>query len=104
MVPALLSVSVSSVATTSVAEPLFFWAASAPEVRGPGTDSGSDQIGSAPVKSCLAQEQGFSFMLAYKVERLRLSAPTNKKIGSGSATLATTVPVVGYRRMSEILR
>ena len=47
MVPALLSVSVSSVATTSVAEPLLFWAASAPEVRGPG--AGSDQIGSAPV-------------------------------------------------------
>ena len=34
--------------TTSVAEPPLFWAALAPEVRGPGADSGSDQIGSAP--------------------------------------------------------
>ena len=32
----------------SVAEPPLFWAAPAPEVRGPGADSGSDQIGSAP--------------------------------------------------------
>ena len=30
---------------TSVAEPPLLWA---PEVRGPGADSGSDQIGSAP--------------------------------------------------------
>ena len=32
----------------SVAEPPLFWAAPAPEVRGPGADSGSDQLGSAP--------------------------------------------------------
>ena len=32
----------------SVAEPTFFLAAPAPEVGGPGADSGSDQIGSAP--------------------------------------------------------
>ena len=32
----------------SVAEPPHFWAAPAPEVRGPGANSGSDQIGSAP--------------------------------------------------------
>ena len=32
----------------SVAEPPFFWAAPAPEVRGPRVDSSSDQIGSAP--------------------------------------------------------
>ena len=32
----------------SVAEPPLFWAAPAPEVRGPEADSGSDQIGSAP--------------------------------------------------------
>ena len=31
----------------SVAEPPLFWAAPAPEVRGPRADSGSDQIGSA---------------------------------------------------------
>ena len=31
-----------------VAEPPLYWAAPAPEVRGPGADSGSDQIGSAP--------------------------------------------------------
>ena len=30
---------------SSVAEPPLFWAA--PEVRGPGADSGSDQIGAA---------------------------------------------------------
>ena len=36
-------------ASTSVAEPPLFWAAPAPEFRGPGADScsGSDQIGSA---------------------------------------------------------
>ena len=33
---------------TSVAEPSLFWAAPVPEVQGPGADSGSDQIGSAP--------------------------------------------------------
>ena len=32
----------------SVEEPPLFWAASAPEVRGPGANYGSDQIGSAP--------------------------------------------------------
>ena len=32
----------------SVAEPPLFFAAPAPEVRGPGVDYGSDQIGSAP--------------------------------------------------------
>ena len=31
-----------------VAEPPLYWADPAPEVRGPGADSGSDQIGSAP--------------------------------------------------------
>ena len=37
---------------SSVAEPPLFWAAPspAPEVQGPGADSGSDQIGSAPGK------------------------------------------------------
>ena len=30
---------------TSVAEPPLFWAALAPEVRGPGADSGSDKMG-----------------------------------------------------------
>ena len=34
---------------TSVAEPPLFWAAPAPEILGPGADSGSDLIGSAPV-------------------------------------------------------
>ena len=32
----------------SVVELPLFWAAPAPEVRGPGADSGSDRIGSAP--------------------------------------------------------
>ena len=32
----------------SVAEPPLFWVAPAPEVRGPGADSGSDQLGLAP--------------------------------------------------------
>ena len=32
----------------SVVEPPLFLAAPAPDVRGPGADSGSDQIGSAP--------------------------------------------------------
>ena len=32
----------------SVADPPLFLAAPAPEVRGPGVDYGSDQIGSAP--------------------------------------------------------
>ena len=35
-------------AISSVAEPPLFWAAPAPEVQGPGANSGSDQIGSAP--------------------------------------------------------
>ena len=33
---------------TSVAELPLFWEAPAPEVRGPGADFGSEQIGSAP--------------------------------------------------------
>ena len=32
----------------SVAEPPLFWASPTPEVKGPGADFGSDQIGSAP--------------------------------------------------------
>ena len=32
---------------TSVAEPPLFWAAPASEVRGPGADYGTDQVGSA---------------------------------------------------------
>ena len=32
----------------SVAEPPLFWAAPAPGGQGPGADSGSDQLGSAP--------------------------------------------------------
>ena len=44
-------------------------------------------------KSCLTQEQDFPFLLAKKMQpepetpqkrRLRLSAPANKKIGSGN--------------------
>ena len=35
---------------SSVAERPLFWAAPAPEVRGPGADYGSDQIGSAPAQ------------------------------------------------------
>ena len=38
----------SSVVYSSVAEPPHVWAAPAPEVRGPGADSGSDLIGSSP--------------------------------------------------------
>ena len=43
-------VPVQATTTTSVVEAPLFWAAraKAPEVRGPGADSGSDQIGSAP--------------------------------------------------------
>ena len=33
---------------TSVAEPPLFWAAPAPDGQGPGADSGSDLLGSAP--------------------------------------------------------
>ena len=32
----------------SVAEPPLFWAAPAPDGQGPGADSGSDLLGSAP--------------------------------------------------------
>ena len=41
----------------SVAEQPLFWAAPAPEVRGPGADSGfgSDQIGSAPALTKLGR-------------------------------------------------
>ena len=36
------------VTKTSVAEPPLFWAAPAPGGQGPGADSGSDLLGSAP--------------------------------------------------------
>ena len=57
----------------SVVEPPLFWAAPAPApgCQGPGADSGSDLLGSAPAPG--------------KKRRLRLPAPTNKKIGSGAA-------------------
>ena len=51
---------------SSVAEPPLFWAAPAPEVRGPGADSGSEQIVSAPA---LGKKKGGS-------RRLRLHTLT----------------------------
>ena len=49
-IPLLLQVSVLSVTCNQCCGAATFWAAPAPEVRGPGADSGSDQIGSAPGK------------------------------------------------------
>ena len=48
MCPCTLECFVNYFVLISVAEPTLFWAAPALEVRGPGADSGSDQIGSAP--------------------------------------------------------
>ena len=45
---------------SSFAEPPLFWTAPAPEERGPGAYSGSDQIGSAPA-------QKFVILSSYKV-------------------------------------
>ena len=42
---------ISFVMKSSVPEPPLFWAAPAPEVRSPGGDSSSDQIGSAPAQA-----------------------------------------------------
>ena len=52
---------------TSVADPPLFWAT--PEVRGPGADSGSGQIGSAPRLHTLK----FAIFSSYKVNYYRKS-------------------------------
>ena len=70
----------------SVADPPLFLAAPAPEVRGPGVDYGSDQIGSAPALDSGQQKN-----------RLRLHP---KSGGFGSATLgyADGLNVVNAKR------
>ena len=44
------SVIYNSVTVSSVAEPPLFWGAPARDGQGPGADSGSDLLGSAPAK------------------------------------------------------
>ena len=42
-----------AIVKSSVGEPPLFWAAPAPDGQGPGADSGSDILGSAPAQTYL---------------------------------------------------
>ena len=92
---------------TRVAEPPLFWVAPAPEVRGPGADSGSDQTGSAPAPKKKASPALYTntFWITFTVKTV-MSCHNNKafhffclpkkaagaalKIGSGSRLQPTT--------------
>ena len=58
----------------SVAEPPLFWASPTPEVQGPGTDFGSDQIGSAPApgKKRWLQAAPAHYTNIFHFERLKI--------------------------------
>ena len=69
------------IARASVAEPPIFWAAPAPDGQGPGADSGSDLLGTAPAPG---KKKGGS-------RRLRLHTLQIFILSSGSAKLAWAV-------------
>ena len=81
------SFSLGSLLRISVAEPPLFWAAPAPGRQGPGADSGSDLLGSAPAPQI---RLSISFPMLYsKLFNCKNSRRSGKKqcFGSGSARI-----------------